>query len=161
MNCTPVIWGEDNLLWIATKDIGATRVLKLTQKDGKTKVEKVWRNPRIQIDHWEARRIGDYVIASNGPGGAKLSMIDIKTGEIVQAIRGFRGMNSVLFGDKLVMLDNRGTLSMAQIAPNEIKILGSSKIFDGVAWTKPLMMGSLVIIRNRKRIMALDLGLED
>ena len=65
-NCTSAIWGEDNLLWAATKGVGGTRVLKLARRDGKTSVEEVWRDRKIRIYHWNAVRVGDYVYTSSG-----------------------------------------------------------------------------------------------
>ncbi len=154
VNCTSVIWGQDNLLWVATKGVGGTRVLKLTQNEGKTEVEEVWLNRKIKVFHWNAIRIGDYVYTSNGP----MSVIDIKSGEIVDRHRGFGNMNGVYADGRLILLDDKGKLVLANVSAGKIEIVSSAKLLNSVAWTPPTLVGKTLYIRDRQNIMALDLG---
>ena len=43
------VWGEDNLLFLSSSYGGGSRVLRLSQTGGKTKVEQVWYSSRIRI----------------------------------------------------------------------------------------------------------------
>lgn len=156
-NCTSVIWGEDNLLWAATKGVGGTRVLKLTQRDGKTGVEEVWLNRKIRIYHWNAVRVGDYVYTSSGGSKTFLSVIDVKTGKVVERRRGFAATNGIYADGKLILLDHSGKLALAEVGSEEIKILSSVRLFDSVTWTVPTLVGKTLYIRDRRSITALDL----
>ncbi|MHC4695938.1 MAG: outer membrane protein assembly factor BamB family protein [Planctomycetota bacterium] len=157
-NCTSAIWGDDNLLWAATKGVGGTRVVKLTQRDGKTTVEEVWLNRKVRVYHWNSVRVGDYVYTSSGGSKPLLSVIDIKTGEVVDRKRGFGSTNGIYAGNKLILLDDGGKLALAEVAPEKINILSSAKVLDSLTWTPPTLVGTTLYIRDRQSIIALDLG---
>ncbi len=158
VNCTSVLWGKDNLLWAATKGVGGTRVLKLTQKNGKTKVEELWINRKIRIFHWNAVRLGDYVYTSSGSGKLYLSVIDVKTGEVVERKNGFGSTNAIYADGKLILLDDRGKLALGKVSEKKLKIVSSARILRSVTWTVPTLVGKTLYVRDRKSIMALDLG---
>ena len=157
-NCTAAVWGEDNLLWAATKGVGGTRVLKLTQRNGKTTVKEIWTNRKVRIYHWNAVRVGDYVYASSGGSKTLLSVVDVKTGEIVERQRGFASVNSIHADGKLILLDHGGKLALAEVSPKKIDIVSSVQLLDSVTWTPPTLVGDKLYIRDRRTIMALDLG---
>lgn len=157
-NCTDALWGDDNLLFAATKGVGGTRVLRLRQRDGKTTVEEVWRNRRMRIYHWNALRIGDRVYTSTGDTGRFLSVIDVKTGRYVMRERGLGAVNGLLADGKLILLDDRGTLLLARPVERGIEIVSRVSLFEDLAWTAPTLVGQTLYVRNRKNIMALDLG---
>lgn len=157
-NCTSAVWAEDNLLWAATKGVGGTRVLELTQRDGKTEVEEVWLNRKIKVYHWNAIRVGDYVYTSSGGNQALLSVIDIKTGKIVDRQRGFASTNAIYADGKMILLDHSGKLALAEVSPKKINILSSVQLLDSITWTPPTLVGSKLYVRDRHSIMALDLG---
>ncbi len=159
-NCTSAVWGPGNLLWAATKGVGGTRVLKLTQGDGTTKVEEVWLNRKVRVYHWNAIRVGDYVYTSNGDSKAFLSVIDVKTGKIVKRQRGFASANWIYADGKMILLDHNGKLALAEVAGKQIKVLSSVQLLDSVTWTPPTLVGKTLYVRDRRYIMALDLGAE-
>ncbi|MCP4248628.1 MAG: PQQ-binding-like beta-propeller repeat protein [bacterium] len=158
-NCTSAVWGPDNLLWAATKGVGGTRVLKLTQSDGRTQVEEVWMNRKIRVYHWNAVRIGDRIYTSVGDAQKFLSVIDVKTGKQLERQRGFGSTNSIYADGKLILLDEDGRLALAKALPDGIKVLSSVDLAgESVFWTPPTLVGRTLYVRDRSRIMALDLG---
>ena len=157
-NATDPIWGKDNLLWVATQMDGGTRVLKLRQRDGKTTVKQVWFNRKVKVFHWNAIRIGDYVYASIGSNTTTISAVNVKTGEIAWRERGFHKALCVYADNKLIFLDENGQLAMAKISPEKIDILSKVQLTDKVSWTVPTLVGKILFIRDKKEIMALDLG---
>ncbi len=157
-NCTTAIWGEGNLLWAATKSVGGTRVLKLSQKDGQTSVEQVWLNRKVRLDFWNAIRIGDYVCAASGDNVTFLSLIDIKTGEVLLKERGFGQVNGLHADGKLIFLNDGGTLTLAKVSREKIEVVSSAQLLNSVTWTVPTLVGTRLYIRDRERILALDLG---
>lgn len=157
-NCTTAIWGEGNLLWAATKSVGGTRVLKLSQKDGQTEVEQVWLNRKVRVDFWNAIRIGDYVCASSGDNVTFLSVIDIKTGEVLVKERDFGQVNGLYADGKLILLNDAGTLTLARVSREKIDVVSRVQLLNSVTWTVPTLVGTTLYIRDRERILALDLG---
>ncbi len=157
-NATDAIWGEDNLLWVATQLDGGARVLRLSQKDGKTTVEKVWESAKVKLFHWNAIRIGDYVYASIGDKVTLLSAVNIKTGEVAWKERGYHKANCIYADDKLIFLDENGVLAMARISPQGMETLGKAELFEKPAWTVPTLVGDTLYARDTKEIVAFDLG---
>src|SRR5439155_2937164 len=76
---TPV-WGDGNLLFIASAYGGGARVLELGRSGAKTTVRELWHNPRIQLHFGSAIRVGDFVYLSSGHSGpAFMTAVEIKT----------------------------------------------------------------------------------
>jgi hypothetical protein len=138
--------------------VGGTRVLKLQQRDGATSVEEVWFDRKVRLYHWNAIRIGDRVYTSTSDTGAFLSVIDINTGAFVQKKRGFGSTNGIHADGKLILLDSEGQLSLARPSPEGIEILSTVQLLDTQTWTVPSLVGTTLYLRDRERIMALDLG---
>ena len=156
-NCTSAIWGEDNLLWAATKGVGGTRVLRLKQTGGKTSVEEVWLNRKVRVYHWNALRIGDYVYTSTGDSTSVLAGVDIKTGKVVHRQRGFASTNGIHADGKVILLDHDGKLALATVADGKFDIISSVQLLDSTTWTPPTLADGRLYVRDRTSIMALDL----
>jgi len=157
-NCTSVIWGEDNLLWAATKGVGGTRVLKLAQKGGKTSVEEVWLKRKVRLYHWNAVRLGDYVYTAIGDSRKRLSGINVKTGETASSLEGFDGTNTIVADGKLIILDHTGKLALMEPSDGKLTLLSSVQLWDSVSWTPPTLIGTKLYVRDRNQIMALELA---
>jgi len=157
-NCTSAVWGDDNLLWAATKGVGGTRVLKLKQSGGKTNVEEVWIDRKIRVYHWNAVRVGDYAYTSTGDTQKFLSVIDIKTGKVVKKVRGFGATNSLYADGKLILLDDGGKLALAEVGSGQIRVVSQVQLLESTTWTPPTLAGTKLFVRDRKQILALDIG---
>jgi len=157
-NATDAIWGDDNRLWAATQTDGGTRVLKLSRSGDQTNVQEEWFNPKVQVFHWNAVRVGDYVYASIGGSVTKLACVDIKTGEVLWSERGFQKALCVFADGKLISLDENGMLRLARVSPRGVEVLSSHQLTEKVSWTVPTLVNTTLYVRDTKRIMALDLG---
>ncbi len=157
-NATDPIWCDDNLLWLATQLDGGTRVIKLAQEGGNTNVEEVWFDKKVKIFHWNAVRVGDHVYASIGATTTTVSAIDIRTGEIKWRQRGFHKAQCIYADNKLIFLDENGQLVLARVSPEKIDILSQAPLTEKASWTVPTLVGKTLYVRDRKKIMALDLG---
>ncbi len=159
LNISMPVWGNDNLLFISSAYSGGSRVLKLTQKDGKTTAEELWSHKRMRLHHGTAVRIGDYIYASSGDfGPAFFSAINVKTGEMPYQNRAFSKTNFVLADGKLVILDEDGNLALATASPTELKVISKASVLKNLAWTAPTLVGTKLYIRDRHTITALDLS---
>lgn len=158
-NAADPLWGDDNLLWVATQTDGGTRVLRLSQRGGKTDIEQVWFEKKIKIFHWNAIRVDDHVYASIGNNTSIMVGVEIKTGKIMWRKRGFHKALCVYAGDgKLIFLDENGKLVLAKVSPKGIEIASQVQLTEKVSWTVPTLVGQTLYVRDNKRIMALDLG---
>ncbi len=159
LNISTPIWGNDNLLFISSAYSGGSRVLKLTQKDGKTTAEELWFHRRMRLHHGTAIRIGDYVYGSSGDfGPAFLAAVNVKTGEIAYQDRSFPKSNLLLAEGKLIILDEDGNLALATATPTELKVISKVSVMKNLAWTVPTLVGTKLYLRDRHTIMALDLS---
>ena len=158
-NCSNPIWGDDNLLWVATQLDGGTRVLHLTRSEEKTKVEEVWFESAVNLHWWNTVRIGQKVYGSIGGQGSVLAAVDVKTGNIDWRERGFDKVKPIQVGELTILLDADGDLSLARLTPDGIEVLTQARIFaSDESWTIPTLVGTTLYARDQDQIMALELG---
>jgi outer membrane protein assembly factor BamB len=159
LNISLPVWGPDNLLFMSSAYNGGSRVLKLSQKAGKTTVEEVWFHRRLRLHHGTAIRIGDYVYASSGDfGPAFLAATNVKTGEIAFQDRSFPKSNFVYADGKLIILDEDGNLALATVSPTGLKVISKVALMKNLAWTVPTLVGTRLYLRDRHTITAVDLS---
>jgi outer membrane protein assembly factor BamB len=159
LNISTPVWGNDNLLFISSAYSGGSRVLKLSQKEGKTTAEELWFHRRMRVHHGTAIRIGDYVYGSSGDfGPAFFAAINVKTGEMPYQDRRFPKTNFVLADGKLIILDEDGNLALATATPTELKVISRVSVMKNLAWTVPTLVGTKLYLRDRRTIAALDLS---
>nr|MBA3514914.1 hypothetical protein [Pyrinomonadaceae bacterium] len=159
LNISNPVWGSDNLLFVSSAYNGGSRVLKLTQKDGKTTVSELWFHRRLRVHHTTAIRIGDHVYASSGDfGPAFFSAVNIKTGEVAFQDRSFPKTNFLYADGKFIILDEDGNLALATVSPAGIKVISKASLMKNLAWTVPTLVGTKLYIRDRRTITALDLS---
>ena len=156
-NATDAIWGDDNLLWAATQLEGGGRMLRLKRDGDKTSVKEEWFNPKAQVFHWNAVRVGEFIYAAIGGRVTSLAGFSVKTGEIAWQERGFTKSLCVFADDKLITLDEDGSLSLSRVSPRGVEKLSSTQLTEKNSWTVPTLVGSTLFVRDTKRIMALDL----
>lgn len=159
LNITMPVWGKDNLLFISSAYNGGSRVLRLTQKAGKTTAEELWFQNRMRVHHGTAIRVGDYVYGSSGDfGPAFFAAIDVKTGKILYQDRSFPKTNFVHADGKFIMLDEDGNLALATASPEGLKVISKASIMKNLAWTVPTLAGTKLYLRDRRSIAAFDLS---
>ena len=59
---------------------------------------------------------------------------------------------------KLITLDQDGNLMIAHPSPQGFKIVAKASLLTHLAWTPPVLVGTRLYIRDRKTLMAVDLG---
>ena len=151
--------GAGNLLFLSSAYSGGSRALQLSRQAGKTVVKQVWASSRMRIHFGSAVRIGDYIYGSSGDfGPAFLAAVDLKTGQTAWQDRSF-SRASLLYADgKVILLDEDGTLALATVSPQGLKVLARAPVLTNNAWTPPTLAGTRLFIRDRKTIRALDLN---
>src|SRR6185503_19187530 len=152
------VWGDDNLLFCSSGYDGGSRVLKLTRAGNKTAVEQVWASKLMRIHFGNAIRIGNYLYASSGDfGPAPFTAIDVRTGQVMWRNRELARATAVLADGRLILLDEDGRLALATPTPEGLKISSRIALLTTSAWTVPTLAGTMLYVRDRKNVMALDL----
>lgn len=158
-NVATPVWGDDHLLFVSSAYNGGSRVLKLTRADGRVSVQELWANKRIRIHFGNAVRLGQRVYASSGDAAsAPFAAIDVLTGDTIWRDRSVVRASLLSADGKLVILDEDGHLVVATPGNEGLVVHGKTQLLGERSWTPPTLSGTRVYVRDRTRIMALDLG---
>lgn len=160
VNASTPIWGDDNILYCSSAYGTGSRGLQLSRgADGQTTVKELWRQRKMQVHHGSAIRIGDLVYGSSGDNGPTMTCaVNIKTGELAFRQRGVAKGTWLLADGKLILLDEDGNLSIGTPTDKGVELHATADILQKVSWTVPTLVGKTLYVRDRKKIMALDLG---
>lgn len=157
---TPVWNGADLIFSSAAYDSGA-QVVRLTRSAGQTKAEQVWFSRKMRLHHGNAVVLGDYVFGSCGDFGPAFFMgMNLKTGEVLWRERGFKKATCVYGDGKLIILDEDGELALATVSAEKLTVHSRCQVTERISWTVPTLVDTTLYVRDRKNIMALDLGEE-
>ncbi len=150
---------DGQYLFLSANQAGS-RGLKLTPSEGgKTEVEELWSSRKIQFYHATTVNQGDYVYGSSGSRSpAFMSAINVKTGEIPWRERGFAKANSVYADGRIVVLDEDGKLFLTTATPEGLTVHSEVELLDRVAWSAPTIVGKHMYVRDKLRLIALDLS---
>jgi outer membrane protein assembly factor BamB len=155
---TTLIWGADNLLFFSGAYQGGSRTLELSRQNGSTLVKQLWFHRQMRVHHSNVMRIGDYIYASNGDFGGTLYMCtNIRTGQILWRERSMVRANTLLVGDRVILLDEEGVLHLVTLSPEGLKRISSFPVLQNLSWTPPSIAGTKLYIRDRKSIAAIEL----
>lgn len=155
---TPIWDGKEHLFCSSAYDSGS-RTFRLVSKDGTTAVEQLWYGRKMRIQHGNAVRIGNYVYGSSGDfGPAFFSAVNLLTGDMAWRERGFKKATCVYADKKLILLDEEGELALVSVSPGGMAVHSRCKVAEPYAWAAPTLVGTHLFVRDRKHIMAFDLG---
>lgn len=154
---TPV-WAPGNLLFVSTAYSGGARGLRLTRSGTRTTVQELWHNPRIQVHMGSAVRDEGFVYVSSGQGVGILSAVELETGRIAWQARDFVKAQLLAADGRLIILDEDGNLGLGVATPERFQALAKWPTLSSVAWTPPTLAGSRLYVRDRRVMMALDIG---
>lgn len=156
---TPVWDGTDTLFCSAAYDSGA-RAVQLTKEGDKTVPKERWFSKKMRLHHGNAVHVGGYAYGSSGDFGPAFFMaVNLKDGEIAWRERGFKKTTCVFAGNgTMILLDEDGQLALAKASPEKFTLLSKCKIGETYAWAAPTLVGTKLYVRDRKHIVALELG---
>ena len=158
VNVAMPVWGSDRLLFVSSAYNGGSRGLKLSRQGSTVKVDERWAHKRVRIHFGNAVRIGDRVYAPNGDfGAAPLVAVDVATGDTLWRDRTVQRPSLLAVGSQLIALGEDGTLILATPGNEGLRVNGRAQIFASTSWTAPALVGTTLILRDRKEIVALDL----
>ncbi len=158
-NISTPVWNNENLIFFSSAYDAGSRVVKLAKEEGKIVPQQLWFSRKMRVHHGNVIRIGDYVYGSSGDFGPAFFMgININTGEVAWRERGFKKATCVYGDGKLILLDEDGRLALVTVTPEGMTVHSQCKVTERLSWTAPTLVGKTLYVRDRKHIMALDLG---
>jgi outer membrane protein assembly factor BamB len=156
---TPV-WGPGNLLFVSSEYGGGAKVIELQRNGLQTKAAELWNSNRLRLHHGNAIRIGDALYFTNGGKTAQaiLSAVEVRSGKILWQERSIEKATFVWADQKLITLDQDGNLMIAHPSPQGFKIAAKAPLLSHLSWTPPVLVGTRLYLRDRRDMMAVDLG---
>ena len=159
LNTSTPVWGTDNLLFISSGYDGGSRVLKLRRTGDKTIAEELWANRLMRIHFTNAIRVGDLIYGSSGDfGPAPFTAVEVKTGKVLWRNRSFPRASFLFADGRFIILDEDGHLLLATPTPEGLTVTSKVDLLSNQSWTAPSLSGTRLYVRDRKNIVALDLG---
>jgi outer membrane protein assembly factor BamB len=156
---TPVWSAEDHLLFISSAYGSGSRAIELRQAAGQTRATERWHAQRMRVHIGTVIRLGDHAYGSSGDfGPAFLTAVNMKTGAVAWQDRAFARAQLLYADGKLFILDEDGNLGLAIVSPQGLKVLSRARVLESVAWTPPTLAGNTLYVRDRRSIVALDVG---
>ena len=154
-NLTPMWDGHDLLLFAEAGGSAGGRAVRLVREHGKTVPRMAWSNPKM------AARFYMGVHSDNGvymPGKKRFSGYDLRTGKQLWVHRGLESTSCILADRKLFILDENGKLTLATPSMEELTVHAQCQVAERFSITSPMLVGRTLFIRDRKNIMAFDVG---
>jgi hypothetical protein len=104
-------------------------------------------------------RFGDFYYGSNGDFGPSfLTAVNARTGEVAWRDRTFSKASFLKVGNRVILLDEDGTLALAELTPSGVNVISQAQMATGTSWTVPTLVDATLYVRDRVDIMALDVG---
>lgn len=159
LNISTPVWAPGNLLFVSAAYNNGARVLRLAQAHGKTSVTEQWFQNRMRVHIGTVVRVGDFVVGSSGDfGPCPTVAVDLTTGKVLWQNRQFARSTFVYADNKLILLDEDGTLGLARVSAEGMQVLSRAPLLTNRAWTVPTIVGTVLYIRDRRQAMAVDLA---
>jgi outer membrane protein assembly factor BamB len=159
LNISTPAWDGKSLLFLSSAyDIGS-RVLELTRAASRTSVREVWSSPRVRIHKDNAIWRDGRIYGSSGDfGPAFFTAVDGRTGQIAWQDRTLAKSSFLDVDGRFILLDEDGTLALARPTATGLTIEARTSLMQTNAWTIPTLVGTRLYVRDRKTIVAIELG---
>ena len=154
INAATPAWCEDDAVLVVSSGYdGGARGIHVAK--GAT---EVWHHKRLRVHHTNLVCTGGVVYGSSGDfGPAPLTAVEAKTGKVLWQDRAFAKASFVLADETLFVVDDDGTVAMATISPQRLQVLGQAQLLRANAWTVPALSASVLFVRDRHKVVALQL----
>jgi outer membrane protein assembly factor BamB len=156
---TPV-WCPGNLLFVSAEYGAGSKMIHLARNGTQTKAKEAWTSNRLRLHNGNAMWVGGALYFTSGGKGSQaiLSAVEAASGNIFWQERSIQKATFVWADGKLITLDQDGYLMLADPSPKGFKVAAKSKLLTNLSWTPPVLVGTRLYLRDRKTIMAVDLG---
>jgi len=158
-NLATPVWCSDNLLCVTAGTSGSVG-LRFSKADGKTRVERAWKNDE-QISQTTVVRVGEFFYGCTGHDPFFVTAIHAKTGEVAWQEVGLSMANLLAADGKILLLDAEGVLALATASPEACEVISKVNMLKPQAFTAPTLADKNLYLRDLEKIIAIDLGKPD
>jgi len=149
---TPIFVPPDKIFVSSGYGVGAA--LLRVAVDDVFKVETVWHTREMKNQFSSSVRVGDYIY---GFDNSILECIELIRGERMWRARG-HGQGSLLYADDhLIVLGDRGSLTLVKLSPGEYLQVSWAQVFRGRTWTAPTLADGILYLRDEQELVALEI----
>jgi len=119
---------------------------------------QIWLNQDLETKMSSAVAYEGHVYCVSERAGGRLMCVDLRDGEVVWAEASFARYGTLMIaGGKLVVLDEKGELVIADANPAEYSELARAKVLNGRCWVMPVLANGRIYARsNMGEIVCLD-----
>jgi outer membrane protein assembly factor BamB len=155
---TPV-FAPGNLLFVSAEYDAGAKVVQLTRKGEQTSVTELWSSNKLRLHHGNAMLIGETLYFSSGGKftAPVMTAVDMRSGKVHWQQRGPKS-TFVWADQKLITLDGDGNLMIAHPSPQAFVVSAKAELMTSISWSPPTLVGTRLYIRDRRNMMAVDLG---
>jgi outer membrane protein assembly factor BamB len=156
---TPV-WADGNILFVSAEYNAGAKAIRLERDGLQTKATELWSSNRLRLHHGNAMVVDGVLYFSSGGKGSQaiLSAVDAQTGKIYWQQRSIQKATFVWADQKLITLDEDGTLMIAHPSRGEFRVSAQAPLLSRLAWTPPVLVGTRLYIRDRRDLMSVELS---
>ena len=156
---TPV-WCPGNLLFVSAEYGAGSKMIRLRREGQQTKAEEVWTSNRLRLHNGNAMFVNGALYFTSGGKGSQaiLSAVEAASGKILWQERSIEKATFVWADGKLITLDQDGNLMLANPSPQGFQVKAKAPLLTRLSWTPPVLVGTKLYVRDRKGIMAVELG---
>ncbi len=156
---TPV-WCPGNLLFVSAEYGAGSKMIQLTRRGNEVKSEEAWTSNRLRLHHGNAMYVDGVLFFTSGGKGSQaiLSAVEAATGKILWQERSIQKATFVWADRKLITLDQDGVLMLANPSAKGFQVAARSELLTNLSWTPPVLVGTKLYIRDRRSMMAVELG---
>ena len=159
LNISTPVWLPGNRLLVSSAYNNGTRLLKLTRAGAKTSVQELWFQNRMRVHFSTIIPLGDFAVGASGDfGPCPTTAIDLATGNVLWQNRDFARSTFLYADNKLIVLDEDGNLGLATASRSGLTVLAKASVLTNKSWTVPTLVGTRLYVRDRKVLLALELG---
>jgi len=138
---------------------GGARLLEIRRAGDGLRTHELWQQPRFGVYFTNVLWIDGYFYGSSGGVGPTfLTALDARTGQVAWQSRDVP-RTSLLYADgKTVMLTETGELLLARLSGDGVNVLARAAVLGAGPPTPLALTGSILLARDRSRVVALELG---
>lgn len=120
----------------------------------------LWKSKVLSAHLSSAVRVGEFVYGADGNSGEAqaLKCFEFVTGKERWSQPDIDGGSLIAADGKLIVLSEKGELTVAPAVPDGFKVIARAKVLRGKCWTAPVLSGGRLFCRNAAgEVVCLDL----
>lgn len=154
---TPLLT-DDGLLFVSSGGEAGSKLLKIVKSGDGFKADEVWSTRKVTMGQSNSVRIGDYVYGVSGGEASFFVAVNSDDGKIAWRERGYSKAMTLAADEHLIILNEDGTLTLAQATPEKFEVKAKVSVLKEEAWTIPTLADGMLFLRDKEKILALNVG---